>query len=176
MRRLVVFVAVVVVALSAVTLGGSVIAQNTQGTPEVVKPGTPEILPELCPTTEAIGTPVDLSVGTPAGAESTPALFPCATPAGSPAAAANQVTIEAVDIAWNPSELTIPADTDVTVRVPNVGALPHTFVIEELGIKLVMNAGETQEVVINAPAGTYDMICDVPGHAALGMVGTLTVQ
>ena len=170
-----------VAILGIATLGGFAVAQDTPATPEVVQPGTPEILPELCPTTETMGTPVDLAASTPAGGEATPALFQCATPGAEPAAAADQaaadpVTIDAVDIAWNPSQLTIPANTDVTVRVPNIGVLPHTFVIEELGIKLEMAAGQTQEVVINAPAGTYDFICDVPGHAEVGMVGTLTVQ
>ena len=72
--------------------------------------------------------------------------------------------------------MSIPANTDVTVMVPNAGAAPHTFVIEALGIKIEMAAGETKEVVINAPAGTYEYICDVPGHEEAGMVGTLTVQ
>jgi hypothetical protein len=30
--------------------------------------------------------------------------------------------------------------------------------------------------VVNAPAGTYTFICDVPGHEEAGMVGTLTVE
>lgn len=180
MRRLPISLMLVAI-LGIATLGGFAVAQDTPATPQVVQPGTPEILPELCPTTEAMGTPVDLTAGTPAGGEATPALFQCATPGASPAATTGQaasdpVTIDAVDIAWNPSQVTIPANTDVTVRVPNVGLLPHTFVIEELGIKLEMAAGQTQEVVINAPAGTYDFICDVPGHAQVGMVGTLTVQ
>ena len=72
--------------------------------------------------------------------------------------------------------MTIPANTDVTVTIPNHGVAVHTFVIEELGIKVEMAPGETQEVVINAPAGRYDFICDVPGHEEAGMVGTLRVQ
>ncbi len=87
----------------------------------------------------------------PAGEE------PVGTPqqgASAGAAAGGPVTVEAVDIDWNPNEFTIPANTNVTVSVPNVGAALHTFVIEELGIKLEMAPGETGEVVINAPAGT----------------------
>ncbi len=114
----------------------------------------------------------------PAEAQATPAAEG-ETPGGTPVAggaAGAAVTIEGVDIDWNPNEMTIPANTDVTVTVPNHGAAFHTFVIEALGIKLEMAPGETKEAVINAPAGTYEYICDVPGHKAAGMVGTLTVQ
>ena len=189
MHRLPVLVALAV-ALGVATVGAIAVAQDTPATPEVVQPGTPEILPELCPTTEGIATPVVLAPATPAGGAATPAgtpatpeggaatpaLFPCPTPEGSPAAATDLVTIEGVDIDWNPNEVTIPADTDVTVRVPNNGVIVHTFVVEALGIKLEIAPGETKEVVINAPAGTYEFICDVPGHEPAGMVGTLTVQ
>lgn len=175
MHRLLVVIGLVA-ALGIAGVGGYAVAQDTPATPDVVQPATPQILPELCATVEGIATPVDL--GTPGAAEATPALFPCATPEGTPAAGggANVVTIEGVDIDWNPNEVTIPADTDVTVSVPNTGATLHTFVVEALGIKLEIAPGETKEVVINAPAGTYEFICDVPGHAPAGMVGTLTVQ
>ncbi len=99
-----------------------------------------------------------------------------ATPAASTGASAEPITIEGVDIAWNPNEATIPANTDVTVTLPNNGVTLHTFVIEELGIDIEMAPGSTQDIVINAPAGTYDFICDVPGHAEAGMVGTLIVE
>ena len=125
---------------------------------------TPE--PEAAQASPVI--PIEQPGATP-GVEQSPA-------AGAAGAAAQPVTIEAVDIDWNPNEVTIPANTDVTVMVPNDGASLHTFVIDELGIKLEMAPGATGQVVINAPAGTYKYICDVPGHAEAGMVGTLTVQ
>jgi plastocyanin len=129
---------------------------------------------EVAPTPAPEGTTPEAAPSTPAAAaEQQPAATPVAADAP---AAAGPVTIEAVDIDWNPNEMTIPANTDVTVTIPNHGAALHTFVIEELGIKVEMAPGETKEVVINAPAGTYDYICDVPGHEEAGMVGTLRVQ
>jgi glucose/arabinose dehydrogenase/plastocyanin len=120
----------------------------------------------------------------PEGAEVAPAQAPTAAtveqvtpaPVGDAGTTAESVTIEAVDIAWNPNQATIPANTDVMVTVTSSGASLHTFVVEAQGIKLELAPGETKEVVINVPAGTYQFICDVPGHAAAGMVGTLTVQ
>ncbi len=112
----------------------------------------------------------------PPGEESDPAAAPAPQPAATPAAVAAPVTIEGVDTDWNPNQVTIPANTDVTVSIPNNGLTFHAFVIEELGIKIDMDPGQLQDIGINAPAGTYEFICDVPGHAELGMVGTLTVQ
>ena len=37
-------------------------------------------------------------------------------------------------------------------------------------------ATELGVAVINAPAGTYEYYCNVPGHKEAGMVGTLTSQ
>ncbi len=86
------------------------------------------------------------------------------------------MTVESYDIYFEPDELSIPADTDVTVSLPNVGAALHNFSIDELGIDVDIAPGATEETVINAPAGTYEYYCNVPGHKPAGMVGTLTVQ
>lgn len=84
-------------------------------------------------------------------------------------------TIVSRDIFFDPNEVTIPADTDVTFVLPNEGAAPHNFRIDELGIDIDIAPGATQEVVINAPDGIYEFWCDVPGHREAGMVGTLMV-
>ncbi len=87
------------------------------------------------------------------------------------------VTVVMVDIAFEPNEFTIAADTDVVVALPNEGGLEHNFVIDELGIEseLAPSGGSTT-VTINAPAGTYEFYCSIPGHRKAGMVGTLTVE
>ena len=53
----------------------------------------------------------------------------------------------------------------------------HNFNIDELNIhspNLLFN--QTATITINAPAGTYQYYCSIPGHKAAGMVGTLTVK
>jgi nitrite reductase (NO-forming) len=100
-----------------------------------------------------------------------------ATPAaggGTPAAAAT--TIDLQDIRFVPAELTVQANTPTTISLSNTGASLHNFSIDELHIKQDVQPGQTVEVVINAPAGEYKFYCDVPGHEAAGMVGTLTVK
>ncbi|MDQ3542168.1 MAG: PQQ-dependent sugar dehydrogenase [Chloroflexota bacterium] len=129
---------------------------------------TPETAERPADTGETAGTPAT-DTGTPAADAGAPA----AAASGAPAEA---VTINAVDIAWDPNQMTIPANTDVTISIPNLGASLHTFVIPELGIDVEMASGQTGTVSINAPAGSYAFICDVPGHEAAGMVGTLTVE
>jgi len=93
-----------------------------------------------------------------------------------PAAAAEPVEVVSIDIAFEPKELTIPADTDVTFSLPNEGVTLHNFAIDALDISVDIQPGATEEEVINAPAGTYEYYCNVPGHKAAGMVGTLTVE
>ncbi len=124
---------------------------------------------------------------TPAAAaadEATPAVADEATPAADGAtpeaaagdAAMQEFTVVSRDIFFDPKELTIPADTEVLIHLPNEGAAPHNFVIEELGVRAEQAPGEEHEITLTAPAGTYDYICDIPGHKEAGMVGVLTVE
>ena len=110
-----------------------------------------------------------------AGAGAAPAASPAAGgEAAAPAAATFTVKLE--DIFFDPKELTIPANTPVTIDLPNVGAAPHDFSIDALKISVPVEPGDTGSVTINAPAGTYEYYCNVPGHKEAGMVGTLIVK
>jgi probable HAF family extracellular repeat protein len=92
------------------------------------------------------------------------------------AAVSNQFTVESHDIFFEPAELEVPANTNVTILLPNLGAAPHNFSIDALGVDVDIAPGATEEVVINAPAGEYEFYCNVPGHTEAGMVGTLIVR
>jgi uncharacterized cupredoxin-like copper-binding protein len=108
-----------------------------------------------------------------------PAAPAATVPAAAPAAEAGggpDVTVEMIDIAFRPTEIEIPAGQDVTFSFPNTGATVHDFTIDELGLKVVVQPGDTGALTINAPAGTYEFYCSVPGHRPAGMVGTLTVR
>jgi uncharacterized cupredoxin-like copper-binding protein/mono/diheme cytochrome c family protein len=117
------------------------------------------------------------STGSPAAGAASPAAGRAPPPNGGQPAAAPPVTIKAADIKFEPKEAQIAASTDVTVMLPNEGALPHNFSIDELDISVDLPAGEKDaKTTINAPAGTYEYYCDIPGHKEAGMVGTLTVK
>jgi uncharacterized cupredoxin-like copper-binding protein/mono/diheme cytochrome c family protein len=92
-----------------------------------------------------------------------------------PAEAAAQ-NVTSFDIYFEPTEVTIPANTDVTFTLPNDGVTVHNFSVDELGISVDQPPGESQTAVINAPPGTYEYYCNVPGHKEAGMVGTLIVE
>jgi outer membrane protein assembly factor BamB len=101
-----------------------------------------------------------------------------ATPEASPVdAGASETALTAVDIAFQPNALTIPAGQDVAIAFTNEVQLQHDFTCDDLGVKSeLLDAGGSTTVTINAAAGTYEFYCSVPGHKDAGMIGTLTVQ
>jgi heme/copper-type cytochrome/quinol oxidase subunit 2 len=155
-------------------------------------PITGEVLPDHVASPVANETAVAEAI---AAAESVQATSAAATAAASATAAAQPTQppaqggggaqqpppaasahIDLVDIRFEPPELTIPANTDVTVTLTNKGATVHTFDIDQLNIHTGDIApGATTEVKINAPAGDYQYYCAIPGHKEGGMVGTLHV-
>lgn len=138
------------------------------------------------------------SVASPAGQGSLVAASPAASPssvASSPVAASPEASpvvvaasptanvaatgaaVDLADIKFLPKEITIPANTDVTISLTNKGAATHNFNIDDLNVHSGdLKAGGSGMVVINAAPGTYQYYCNIPGHKETGMVGTLIVQ
>ncbi len=116
---------------------------------------------------------------------------------GETPAAATTVDVELIEFAVNPAQDTVDAGT-LTFSVSNDGTEDHSFrVIEpdlapdalptaasrvdEAQVIIVANiqqfaAGETQEVSVDLAAGSYVLICNVPGHYDLGMRVAFTVE
>ncbi|MGB3327819.1 MAG: PQQ-binding-like beta-propeller repeat protein [Thermomicrobiales bacterium] len=126
------------------------------------------------PAPETVGELIALKLGgtvqvPPTGAAGTPAAE------ASPAAAGGEATIQTLDIRFEPKELSVASGTTLTVT--NNGVLQHDFVIDGQNVQTpLLNGGDSAQVEITLPAGTYPFHCSVPGHAEAGMVGTLTVQ
>ena len=73
------------------------------------------------------------------------------------------------------SKRTVPKGT-VTFRVTNRGTLTHDFKIAGKRTKLIPK-GTSAILTVRIPkAGKYTFLCTVPGHAAGGMKGVLTVR
>lgn len=88
------------------------------------------------------------------------------------------VSAVAQDIKWKEEELAAEAGS-VDIEFVNEGQIAHTFVIEgrEKDLKLKVNRkGDTDSGTIDLESGEYVFYCDVPGHRAAGMEGTLTVS
>jgi nitrite reductase (NO-forming) len=106
-----------------------------------------------------------------------PEASPGASPMASPSAGGEEITVVAVDIAFEQEEITIPANTDVTITLTNEGMLEHDLVVDELDFIVgPLAGGESASETLNAPAGEYEYYCSIPGHKEAGMVGTLIVE
>jgi uncharacterized cupredoxin-like copper-binding protein len=101
------------------------------------------------------------------------------------------LSIAAGEFFFDPADATIAAATEVPVTLENTGAVDHNWTVlteeiaaesdfsEDLVLAAVgdVAAGETAEGSITVDeAGTYQVICTIPGHFDGGMVGSLTVQ
>jgi uncharacterized cupredoxin-like copper-binding protein len=116
-----------------------------------------------------------------------------ALPAFAHSAKAAGTTVSVV--AGKPSEFgfklstkTIPATGSVTFKLTNSGALPHDLKVcsSDKGgsadtctgtSTATISPGSSATLVVNFKTkGTYEYLCTVPGHAAAGMKGDLTVK
>jgi plastocyanin len=108
------------------------------------------------------------------------------TAVATPAAPASSVTV----VEGKPTEFAITLSTrtvrqgKVTFHVSNLGAIPHDFFVCSAPGDGTANSctgsgtplgGGTLTVTFTAP-GTYEYLCTVPGHAAAGSKGLLTVK
>ena len=59
---------------------------------------------------------------------------------------------------------------------PTSAGMPHGIAIQGHGSGKVVAAGGTSTVTATLKRGSYTFLCPVPGHAAAGMKGTLTVR
>ena len=67
----------------------------------------------------------------------------------------------------------------LTINTPNKSTVPHNVAIQGNGINAVgpvVSGGKTSTIEVTVKAGKYPFLCTVPGHAAAGMKGTLTVK
>jgi uncharacterized cupredoxin-like copper-binding protein len=62
------------------------------------------------------------------------------------------------------------------VTFENKGAQLHDFKIDDPAFKVDADPGKTATKTVTLKAGTYAFYCDIPGHRAQGMNGTLVVK
>jgi plastocyanin len=98
---------------------------------------------------------------------------------GSQPAGSTKLTM--TEYSFSPSDVTV-ANGKVVFYLVNAGSQSHDMVIKDKasGSKVagseLISAGDSFVFTVNSlPAGSYNFICDQPGHEASGMKGTLTV-
>jgi uncharacterized cupredoxin-like copper-binding protein len=112
--------------------------------------------------------------------------------AGVNGAGGTALTVGADEFAFQPDTWRAAASQDVTVTINNRGAIEHNWVILTMGTDISkaaefstdmalfdfgsIAAGGSATRTFNVPAGTYQVICDIPGHLDGGMHGMLIVE
>ena len=87
-----------------------------------------------------------------------------------PVEGASEITVKAVDIAFEPTTLDVVAGEPVNVNVVNDGETLHDFTLEAADVHVNVEPGETRTTsfTIDEP-GQYEAKCTVEGHAEAGM-------
>lgn len=98
--------------------------------------------------------------------------------AAAEAGAQEAVTVEMLEYAFEPPEVT--ATEGETVTAQNSGAIVHNLTLldgdEQLAATPDVDPGKSAELTVEVGPGDYEMVCTIPGHAELGMEGTFTVE
>lgn len=93
------------------------------------------------------------------------------------AAPKSKATILVRGMWFSPCGVVVPAGSTVTMTIKNVDSRVHSnFVIDELDVRTGNIApGESMEVLLDAPPGTYVFYSSYAGHRQAGRAGILVV-
>lgn len=88
---------------------------------------------------------------------------------------AREIPVRAGALSFQPKQLRIAANQDVTIVLTSTD-IEHDLMVQGIGHVVHARAGKTAKggLKIDTP-GTYRFWCTVRGHKAGGMVGTITV-
>ena len=111
--------------------------------------------------------------GTPA-ASATPSASAAASAPATAGPPIGAITISAFDLGFDPKTVDVAKAGVYTVTFHNTGAIAHNLTFAD-GTALKAEAGQMATGTVTIPAGGTTFTCTVPGHAAAGMTGTVTV-
>jgi len=108
--------------------------------------------------------------------------------------ATNSINVTMTDFQFTPNEFTVPAGEQIQFTATNNGAVDHSFVVMKLGVEVTsafsnqdqanvywkeatIPAGQSVTDTFTSPAdaGTYQIVCAIPGHLEAGMIAKLIV-
>ena len=98
-----------------------------------------------------------------------------AATASSGSVSGNAIVISATNARFSATRLTASHGT-VTVVFTNNDLFWHTFTVPALGVDIRAPVKGSRQLSFNAPPGTYEFFCAIPGHKQIGMKGTLIIQ
>jgi nitrite reductase (NO-forming) len=82
--------------------------------------------------------------------------------------------VNAVDLGFEPKELSVEKAGAYEVQFRNTGAIPHDLTFAD-GTTSLANPGESTTLTVNVPDSGITFICSIPGHADAGMQGSISV-
>ena len=94
---------------------------------------------------------------------------------GGTVAQPGDLIVSSRSMAFSPESLRV-APGRVGVAMTNHDLFWHTFTVSSLGVDLRVPVGATRRTSFDGPPGTYEFVCQVPGHTAAGMRGTLVIR
>ena len=103
-----------------------------------------------------------------------PVSAPSAAVVAPAVAATDAIAIEAFDLGFKPSAITVATPGMYNVTFHNTGSTAHDVTFSD-GTKIPADAGQTATGMVSVPAGGLTFICSIPGHADAGMKGSVTV-
>jgi plastocyanin len=90
-------------------------------------------------------------------------------------------TVAMTEYEFTPRAITVPGGTELTVR--NDGQIAHNLTIKtspgsskKLAGTDSFLGGKSETLKVDLSPGRYAMVCTVPGHEQLGMVGSIRVK
>lgn len=112
---------------------------------------------------------------TPGGANGA-AATPGPTQGGTaPGDVLGTLEVKAIDLGFEPKELSVEKPGTYEVRFTNAGVLPHDLTFADGTTSGSVNGGASATVKVSVPDSGITFICSVPGHSDAGMKGAITV-
>ena len=104
----------------------------------------------------------------------TPPMAPSPSTSVPPSNTGTKTVVEGPgnSFAFMPSTITVKQGA--SLKLDNVSDTAHTFTVTGQSIDVVTQPGQTSQVMIDLPPGSYPFICRF--HQSLGMTGTLMVK
>ena len=85
------------------------------------------------------------------------------------------IEVNSVDLMFEPAALTVPKAGTYEVQLTNNGAIQHDITFADGTTSGLVDPGQAKTVTVNVPDAGITFICSVPGHAAAGMKGGITI-
>ena len=103
------------------------------------------------------------------------------------------ISVDMMEFMFSPSDFTVPAGQEITIKLSNSGAVMHDFIIMKYGTevgqefdeedepnvywKAELEPGTSETLTFTAPSepGEYQVACGIEGHFQAGMVAKLFV-